>query len=145
METLLTPVPSQNGHTDQLGLIDIARSKTVPRREPLARFESDTNLVETWDSYIVQVALPGVDPASLKLEMVARRLTVSGKFCVPVIEGGNDIWRGIPCGEFSQAFDLPAEVDADQSEARCGQGILTITLPKVAYLKPKVVHLVTGR
>ena len=98
-----------------------------------------SNLLETWDSYYLQIALPGVDAGSLDIEVVARHARVRGSYRPPVIETATSIWHDIATGEFEEVFALPAEVDAGEAKAQYERGILTIKLPKAAYLKPSSV------
>lgn len=102
-----------------------------------------SNLIETWGSYVLQIALPGVEPDSVEIEIVARQVTVRGRHHVPDIDGGTDVWRTLPVGQFEQVFRVPAAVDGDRADARFARGILTVRMSKVAHLKPKhlTIHL----
>ncbi|HCF99050.1 MAG TPA: hypothetical protein DEV93_00735 [Chloroflexi bacterium] len=100
-----------------------------------------SNLIETWGSYFLQITLPGVDPGHLEIEIVGRQAIVKGRFQVATIESGTDLWREIPSGSFEEIFRMPAEVDGDNAEAHYGHGILTIRMPKVAYLKPRFLKV----
>lgn len=96
-----------------------------------------SNLIETWASYSLQIALPGTNPDKLEIEIVARQVIVRGRHHVAEIESGTDLWRGIPSGTFELVFRLPAEVDGDNAEAHYFRGILTLRMPKLSHLKPK--------
>lgn len=98
-----------------------------------------SNLIETWGSYSVQLALPGVDLTSLVVNVVGRDLQVSGKYRIPRVESGSAIWTGIPNAEFSYAFTLPSAVDGDQGIADYWHGILSVTLPKVSHLRSQSI------
>jgi HSP20 family molecular chaperone IbpA len=141
MATSLSELEFRNGSEPDTQVIEWRQPQDIPVRVPAGKLETGTNLIETWTSYCVQMALPGVDLASLRIEVVARRLTVSGKYRVPVIEGGSAIWRGILAEDFSRAFELPAEVDEDKAQAEFDRGILTIRLPKVAYLRTSSIKV----
>lgn len=104
-----------------------------------------SNLIETWDAYVVQMTLPGADPASVDIAMTARRLTIKGTYRVPAIEAGSYVWHDIPGGRFTDMVEIPGEVDADKARAFYDRGILTVELPKVAHLKPKSIQLETPR
>lgn len=103
-----------------------------------------SNLVESWGSYWLQLSLPGVDLQTLDIQVVARHVTVQGKYRVPLIEAATYLRHEVATGEFSEVFTVPGEVDADQAEARYDRGILTVRMPKVAYLKSKSIKIQTG-
>ncbi|HDZ23565.1 MAG TPA: Hsp20/alpha crystallin family protein, partial [Desulfobacteraceae bacterium] len=42
-------------------------------------------------------------------------------------------------GKFSRIVTLPAQIDTAKVEARCADGVLTITLPKAEEAKPKQI------
>jgi HSP20 family protein len=98
-----------------------------------------SNLLESWESLWLQVSLPGIEVDSLQIEAVARQLRLRGKRRLPAIEGASTVWHETPAGDFSQVYALPEEVDGDKAEAHYHHGILTVRIPKVAYLRPKAV------
>ena len=99
------------------------------------------NLFETPDSYIMHLALPGLAPENLDIQVVGREATVKGKIELSTPEKGTWIWQGIPTGEFRETYTLPVEVDGDKAEATYNHGILTIGLPKAAHLRPKNISV----
>ena len=44
-------------------------------------------------------------------------------------------------GSFSRSFSLPSNADGEHVKARFDQGVLTITVPKLAASKPRVVAI----
>ncbi len=112
--------------------------------ERVAGGEITSNLLETWESYWLQVSLPGADPETLDIHVVARHLTVKGKYHIPAIEAATYLRQEVAIGEFSEVFTMPGEVDGDKAEARYDRGVLTIRMPKVAYLKPKSITVQIG-
>lgn len=55
--------------------------------------------------------------------------------------GGRGIWVGLPTGEFREQVALPGEVDGDQASADYRDGILTLTLPKLAQARVKTIKI----
>lgn len=99
------------------------------------------NLVETDDKYVVQVALPGLDSDQLEIQVSERDLRISGTYESFEVEKGNYLWRGLPTGQFTQSFTLPAEVMGDGAEANYTNGILRINLPKSEKAKVKTISV----
>jgi HSP20 family protein len=102
------------------------------------------NLAETNDAYIVQVALPGIDPEKLEINVTGRELRVKGTYHVPQPENATYIWQGLQSGEFTESFTLPAEVQGDKAEANYHDGILTVTLPKHEHARVKSIPVKTN-
>lgn len=100
-----------------------------------------SNLIETWGHYHLQLALPGVDLSDVEIEIVARTVVVAGAYRLPAVESGDAVWRQVPNGTFRYSFELPASVDGDKASATFDRGILTIRMPKVAYLRPSHVPI----
>ena len=100
-----------------------------------------SNLYETRDSYIMQVALPGVKVDELEITAHENVLTLRGKSEVTVPEGAQSIWVGMGGGEFREEVTLPGEVNADQASAEYHDGILTLTLPKTERAKVRQIKV----
>ncbi len=101
------------------------------------------NLIETDDGYVVQIALPGLDSSKLEIQASHRDLRVHGIYEAEKFEKGTYIWQGLPGGEFSQTFTLPAEVVSDGAEASYTNGILSIHVPKSDKAKVKTIPVKT--
>lgn len=101
------------------------------------------NLIETDNSYVVQIALPGLKSEKLEIQSLDKELRIRGQYDAPVIEGGKVIWSGLPHGEFTQNFTLPAGVANDHAEATYTNGILAISLPKADHAKVRTIPVKT--
>jgi HSP20 family protein len=102
-----------------------------------------SNLYETTDSYILQVALPGVKVEKLEITARENMLTVHGMTEVAMPQDAQSIWAGMASGEFREEFTLPGEVDAEKASAEYHDGILTLTLPKAEQAKVKTIKVGT--
>jgi HSP20 family protein len=100
-----------------------------------------SNLCETSDEYIVQVALPGIDVEQVDVQVTGQQLTLKGSYSVPTPENATVIWKGIGEGSFVESLTLPGEVDAAKAEGRYEHGILSITLPKTEHAKAKTIQV----
>jgi HSP20 family protein len=77
----------------------------------------------------VVVALPGVDPESVRVVAAGRTLVVSGRRNRPSIEGARYRQMEIEYGFFERRIELGADVDAARTEATYDRGMLRIVLP----------------
>ena len=99
------------------------------------------NLFETPEGYVLDAALPGLDPEKIDLQVVGREVTIKGQFEAQVPEKGSWVWQGIPSGEFFETYTLPVEVQGDSTEASYQQGILSLKLPKAEHLRPRSIKV----
>lgn len=78
---------------------------------------------------IVTAELAGVSLEDVKLEVVGRRLILSGRRELPGSEG--DVYQQIEIerGPFRRVVELGADVQAEQARARYEDGVLRVELP----------------
>ena len=78
---------------------------------------------------IVKVAVPGVDPDDVSLEIRGRQLVIAGRRRAQEAEGRLYQQIEIPHGPFKRVVELSADVDAEQASATYDDGILRIEIP----------------
>jgi HSP20 family protein len=90
------------------------------------------------DRWLVSLAVPGVSPDDLTIEVVGRTLRVKGERrvdsqTVPVL-------NEIPAGSFERELTMPEDIDAKGVEASYRHGVIELVLPLTEKAKP---HRVT--
>ena len=109
-------------------------------REPVAGVFPLMNITEDKDNYFVRAELPGLNANDLEISVTGDTLSISGERKVPVEdEKARYHRREREAGKFSRIVSLPAQIDAAKVEARCTDGVLTVTLPKAEAAKPKQI------
>jgi HSP20 family protein len=80
---------------------------------------------------VVHAELPGMDPASIVLEVRGRELVLSGTR--PAADASGRLYQQVEIarGPFRRVVELGALVDADGAVARYEAGVLEVTLPLV--------------
>jgi HSP20 family protein len=148
MADSVTRYPTQNGMTRLPDLMDRLFRESFVLPTVLDRTVNGgnrsslpVNLFETGEGYVLQVALPGMDPEKLDIQVVGREVSIKGSVDGSVPENGKWLWQGIPTGEFFESFTLPVEVQGDSTEATYEHGVLVLTLPKAEHLRPKSVKV----
>jgi HSP20 family protein len=102
------------------------------------------DVAETSDKVTVKAEVPGMDPKEIDISLVGDLLTIKGEKKSEREEKKENyhmVERSY--GSFSRALRLPAAVEADKIEAHYDQGVLTITCPKKAEVKPKAIPIKT--
>jgi HSP20 family protein len=102
------------------------------------------NLFEGPDGFIVQVALPGIDPDKVEITIKGASLAIKGERPAQQFEQAQQIWSGISSGAFEQTFTLPTAVESEGAEAGYEQGLLTLRLPKVRQARAHTVKVTSA-
>lgn len=108
--------------------------------EPSAGVFPLMNVTEDKDNYFVRAELPGLKADELDISVTGDTLSISGERKLPVEdEKAQYHRRERESGTFSRIVSLPAQVDTGKVEARCTDGVFTVTLPKAETAKPKQI------
>lgn len=78
---------------------------------------------------VVTAETPGIDPASISVNVLGDAVTISGKR--PHGAQGEST--------FTRTVHLPFRVDADRTEARCVDGVLTVALHRPEAERPRTI------
>ncbi|HWN43767.1 MAG TPA: Hsp20/alpha crystallin family protein [Thermoanaerobaculia bacterium] len=95
----------------------------------------EVDVIETEDSYLLFVELPGVRKEDIQLNVRDRRLELTGRR-QPLGDNRNFLRMERSYGPFRRAFDLGAPVDTETIAADFEAGILRIQVPKRAAGSP---------
>ena len=103
-----------------------------PHPEPWA---PPIDIYETDAAYVITVEIPGVSREQVELAVEDNRLTVRGRRLETQAQSGDPVHfhlveRGY--GAFARSFEFAHRVDVERVNADLADGVLTITLPKVA-------------
>lgn len=108
--------------------------------EERANFVPATNIVENEKDFRVELSAPGFNKTDIKVEVENDTLVISGEHKEETKEeNANYTRKEFNYGSFKRSFSLPENVNTDNVEAKYENGILTITLPKIAEEKLKTV------
>lgn len=100
---------------------------------------------ETDDGFVLEMELAGFSREDVDITVDNGMLTVSGQRNAPeTAEGVTYHLRERTAERFSRSFALPSSVDADDVTARLHDGLLHVSLPKVAEAKPRRIEVRTN-
>jgi HSP20 family protein len=111
---------------------DTGRSQGVDAFRPAA------DLWREGEMWKVSLALPGISPDNLNIDIVGRTLRVRGERVAA--EDTTPVVNEIAYGRFEREFTLPEEIDAKHARATYRSGMLELVLPLAEGAKP---HRVT--
>src|SRR5688500_12035448 len=144
MNTMLRWSPTRQFHFHQAddnvfkGLVG-AVADEAPRRSswlPAAdgRVEDGT--------YVIQLALPGMDPKDVGVSLMDNVLTVKGERKADHDTAGKDYFvREMAYGAFQRDFALPEGVEAAQVEAKYVNGMLEVRVPAPRAATPRMIEV----
>ena len=99
------------------------------------------DVVETPEAYVVKAEAPGVAKDRIEVKVEDRDVTIGVEFREEVEANGKPLWQERSYGKVSRTVRLPEAVDANAAEARHVDGVLQLTLPKVAKANRKQISI----
>jgi len=97
---------------------------------------------EKEDKYVVKAELPGMKEEDIDVSVIGDTLTVKGERKAESEVKEEDYYcceRSY--GSFFRSIALPSNVDAKKIEASFEDGVLEVSLPKAAEVKPKKISV----
>jgi HSP20 family protein len=93
---------------------------------------------EEIDQFLLHMDLPGVDPKAVEITSDQGVLTIRGQRAESRREA-QDGYRRIEriTGEFQRRFSLPESADVENIKAKALNGVLEVTIPKLAQVQPQ--------
>ena len=101
---------------------------------PAAEVTSETG------GWKVRMALPGIDPADVHVDLNHNVLTITGERTVKTEESEQQISE-IGYGRFERSFTLPEHVATEKVSANFDNGMLELTLPVSEAAKPRRIEI----
>lgn len=100
------------------------------------------NMYDVNGSIAVDIALPGVKPEEVEVNIVGNTLTVKGEHKTDEEVKEGDYYRHeVHYGTMTRTFNLPTYVDTDKVEAKFEDGILKIMVPKMPQAQSKKIEI----
>jgi len=100
------------------------------------------DLAQTDEALIVKAEVPGLKADEIELAVQDNTLTISGEKKDVAEESGEHYYHvERRYGSFHRSITLPSDVDATKIDAKCTDGVLTITLPKAEETKPHRIEI----
>lgn len=110
---------------------------STTQAKAVGQWQQRLNIAETDKAYVVSAELPGVEEKDITLELHDGLLSLSGKR-EQKTEAKEHNYHRVESfyGEFSRQIQLPDAVEIDKVEAKFKNGVLDITIPKMAEIRP---------
>jgi HSP20 family protein len=99
------------------------------------------DVVETPEAFVVKAELPGIAKDKIEVNVEDRNVTIGAEFVADVDANAKALWQERSVGKISRAIRLPEAVDANAAQATHVDGVLQLTLPKVAKANSKQITI----
>lgn len=99
------------------------------------------DILETNDSYLVEVELPGFKLEDMNIKLEKHVLRLSSKFENCDNKDRRYIIKERVCKEFERTLSIGSDIDEDKIKASLKNGILKIVMPKKQEMQPKQINV----
>ena len=147
MFTLVEPKTFYQGLFDFRRDFDEIFKQLIAGSPTKTGYQAYVPAVEAWTDreakkFHVRIALPGVDPQNVNVELQAHTLTISGfwKSAEPPKEAAY-LHREFTYGNFERVVTLPEGVEVEKLTAEFNQGVLEISAPVAAAALPRRIQI----
>lgn len=89
------------------------------------------NVFDTRHDLVVTAPMPGVEPENIEATVAGTTLTIRAGMRGPGQERRDYVHHEWTYGPYFRRLELPCPVDAEHANASYGNGVLTLTLPKL--------------
>ena len=100
------------------------------------------DVIDRDDEVVIKAEVPGVKKEDIQISLSGNRMTIKGESRHEERAEKGDYYRcEISRGAFSRSIVLPADVDDTKAKAEMKDGLLQITLPKVAAARKRDIKI----
>lgn len=128
------------------------QTQMKPEERKAARSQAESERVispavdiyETAEGITLKADLPGVSRERLSIQVDGNALLIEGEIAVEVPEGTEALYADVRATRYRRGFTLSSELDTGAISAQMRDGVLTLTVPKRAELKPRKIEVKAG-
>jgi HSP20 family molecular chaperone IbpA len=110
---------------------------TIPTRV----FMPTADIYETQDALTVILEVPGVDRNKVDVRVEDGVLNIEGRLDFSNYQGLQPLYTEYNIGHYARSFRLSSKIDQSKIGAELKDGVLSLTLPKVAEAKPRTIQV----
>jgi HSP20 family molecular chaperone IbpA len=119
-------------------------SAPAEQTTPGAVFTPEVDIFETEKAITLLADIPGVKPDKLNIDLRDNILTITGDVDPVGKADEEDVIIEYDTGRFYRQFTLSEVIDQNKIDAKLADGVLRLSLPKVAKATPRKIAIKTG-
>jgi HSP20 family protein len=109
---------------------------------PLEGRMPKVDVIDRDDELVVRAEVPGIDKDDLDVSVSDNTVTIKGETRHEEKQEKGDYYRcEISRGAFARTVPLPSDVDTDKVKSSFKDGVLELTLPKIAKAKRRTIKI----
>jgi len=109
----------------------------MPRYMPM-------DVARVGDRYVLDADLPGIDPATVDIDVDGRFLTIRAERPARAQDGATYLSRERGTGSYARRFTIGQGIDSSAISASYDNGVLSVVLPISESAKPRKVAVQSG-
>ena len=106
----------------------------MPRYMPM-------DVARVGDRYVLDADLPGIDPATVDIDVDGRFLTIRAERPARAQDGATYLSRERGSGSYARRFSLGQGIDSAAISASYDNGVLSVVLPISEAAKPRKIQV----
>lgn len=114
------------------------------KREAELQLRPPADIYEDAEGITLQLDLPGVARERLNVHAEPNTLVIEGDVAIDLPPGMEALHAEVQSTHYYRSFALSGELDTNQTQANLKDGVLTVTIPKRAELKPRRIPIRAG-
>jgi HSP20 family protein len=108
---------------------------------PVRAFLPTADIYEAESDLNVILEMPGVDKASVMVNVENGVLNVEGRLDLSKYQGLRPLYTEYNIGHYARSFRLSSKIDQSKISAEMKDGVLSLKLPKVEDAKPRAIKV----
>jgi HSP20 family protein len=88
--------------------------------------------------------MPGVTKEGMRIEADKNTLVIEGEVQIAMPQGMDALYAEIQSTRYRRSFTLTGELDAENTAATLNNGVLAVTIPLKAELRPRKIEVRVG-
>jgi HSP20 family molecular chaperone IbpA len=117
---------------------------SAEQTKPGLVFTPNVDIFETETAITMMVDMPGVKTDDLTIDLRDDTLTLIGDVLSVDADQGEMIYQEYDIGRYYRQFSLSELIDQAKIDAKLNNGVLRLTLPKVAKATPRRIAVKSG-
>jgi HSP20 family protein len=99
------------------------------------------DVLEDSDGITLRLDMPGVSKDRLTVQADKNTLVIEGEVQIAMPQSMEALYAEIRSTRYRRSFTLSSELDADKTVANVSNGVLSVTIPKRAELRPRKIEV----
>ena len=117
--------------------VETKEESTIPARV----FLPNADIYETPNELEVVLEMPGIEKGNVDIKVEDDVLHVEGRLDLSKYGGLQPLYTEYNVGHYARSFQLSSKIDQNKIAAEMKDGVLSLTLPKVAEAKPRTIRI----